>query len=131
MEFVKKNQKVILLGGVIIILVLLAMYFRSENKNKESFQTASTFYFFNVAWCGHCKNAKPEWDKLVKSKKAKATGIKLVSIDAEDEQNKQLVEKYNIESFPTFILKKSDGNTVEYNDERTMKNMLSFLQAHS
>ena len=67
----------------------------------------------------------------MKSKKAKATGIKLVSIDAEDEQNKQLVEKYNIESFPTFILKKSDGNTVEYNDERTMKNMLSFLQAHS
>ena len=48
-------------------------------------------------------------------------------IDAEDEKNKQLVEAYDIEGYPTFVITKVWKDTI-YNGERTTEGFEKFAK---
>lgn len=53
--------------------------------------------------CGPCKNQKKEMEKL--------TGIEIVNIDAEEDD--ESVEKYNIRSVPTIIVLDDSDNELK------------------
>jgi thiol-disulfide isomerase/thioredoxin len=76
----------------------------------------SVIIFF-APWCGYCVRAKPEFEKAVRGGRG---DIHL--IDATDPDNKQLVEKYGIRSFPTIM--KTDGTT--YDGPRSAEEILEF-----
>jgi protein disulfide-isomerase-like protein len=80
--------------------------------------------FFYAPWCGHCKNAKPEFEKLMKMAKGKA-----YMIDCDD--HKDIAQKYGIQGFPTiryYPKGPKNGNPREYNGNRTAKDMMDFMR---
>lgn len=56
---------------------------------------------FTATWCGPCRENKPEIDKL----KTAGYPIKIVDVD----RNRDLVEKHQIKSLPTFVVLRPDG----------------------
>lgn len=69
-----------------------------------------TFTMYYAPWCGHCRNAKPEFEKLKKIMvKQPIDGIKIICkmVDCEAEENKDVAKKEDIHGYPTFKLKSS------------------------
>ena len=129
----------------IIILCLFAYYtykqyaknITSYNANRENVSTdensnkTATLMLFYVDWCPHCKTAKPEWDALKEEYDGKTiNGYTLSFIEYnctnESEDISQLMDKYNIEGYPTIKLSK-DNQIIEYDAKPTKSTMEQFL----
>ena len=57
--------------------------------------------FFYAPWCGHCKTAKSEFQKVMKMAKGKAH---MIECDA----NPDIAQKYDVKGFPKMVI---PGNT--------------------
>jgi protein disulfide-isomerase-like protein len=80
--------------------------------------------FFYAPWCGHCKNAKPEFEKLMQMAKGKTF---MIDCDA----HKEIAQKYGIQGFPTiryYPKGPKNGNPREYQGNRTAEDMMQFMQ---
>ena len=83
--------------------------------------------YFGADWCGFCNEFNPTWKKL--NKLLKDLSIKTNKIDVDN--NKDLVKKYKVKSFPTIIYVKKKGKGVYRFDEkqtRNIKNILKFCK---
>lgn len=89
----------------------------------------SNFVMFYSASCGHCKNAFPAFSELGRVLKDESSVVKVGMVSVE--KNMQLVQKYNIGHYPTFLLLSKDvkDNVVSYSDQRTVKSFLNFLMS--
>jgi len=96
-------------------------------RNVESFNNAKgdkpVFRMFHVKWCGHCKEAKPKFIEFMK----KNPKVNAEMIDAEEDKNKAVVEAYDLEGYPTFIVSKNGKDTV-YDGERTVEGFTKFAK---
>ena len=96
----------------------------------EAFQNGDepTFAMFYAPWCGHCKTAMPEFDKLASNP---PNGVKVVKINCDEDENKELAKAQNIQGFPTIRYYKNgmNGGFQEYNGERTYDGFTQFLQS--
>lgn len=98
---------------VILIILLIFLYIRNP-----------TFAFFSADWCGHCQSFQPIWNSILQDK----ININLVQIKDTD--------GYDVHAFPTLryypfgLWKKGPLKNmyVEYNGNRTKKDILSFLK---
>lgn len=71
--------------------------------------------FISVDWCGHCKRAKPELQKVAG---ITGTGFPIYKIDGD--KNKSLVSKMGISGFPTIRYVLPNGQIDrDYTGERT------------
>lgn len=80
--------------------------------------------FFYAPWCGHCKNAMPEYQKVMKAAKGKAFKI---DCDA----NQDIARENKITGFPTiryYPRGLKNGNPREYEGDRTSEDILKFIQ---
>jgi thioredoxin len=64
---------------------------------------------FYATWCGPCKAMAPIFDGLAKD--TKYSSIVFVKIDVDDARFKEIANRYNIRSIPTFIFFRN-GNVV-------------------
>jgi glutaredoxin len=87
---------------VIALVVLVVMY---VNKNNEGFQEKPSLFFYNVKWCGYCKQAKDttfdngsNWASVKNKDK-----VNLVSLDC-DEEGKKQCEAADVKGYPTIML---------------------------
>lgn len=67
-------------------------------------------YDFGAAWCVPCKKFAPVFDKVAEKYKGK---VDFQHIDADDEKNKALVDKYKVMSLPTIVFVDKTGKTVD------------------
>ena len=86
---------------------------------------------FYVDWCPHCKTAKPVWDDLksqYENKTINGYPIIFTEINCTQEtaEVEQMMNKYNIEGFPTIKLLK-DGQVIEYDAKPTKETLVQFL----
>lgn len=107
-------------------------YANRENvpENKKTNQTATLMLFY-VDWCPHCKTAKPEWESLKSEYDGKTiNGYTVLFIEynctTETEEISELMNKYNIEGYPTIKLVK-DNQVIEYDAKPTKSTMEQFL----
>lgn len=80
---------------------------------------------FYAPWCGHCKQMAPIYDQLGE-KFASTESVVIAKIDATANE----LEHTKITSFPTIkFYKKGDNAVVDYNGERTLEAMASFIES--
>ena len=101
-------------------------------KDANSNKTATLMLFY-VDWCPHCKTAKPEWESLKSEydgKNINGYTITFVEYNCTDESEEvsQLMDKYNIEGYPTIKLLK-DNQVIEYDAKPTKSTMEQFLHS--
>ena len=89
-------------------------------------------------WCGFCKKAKPEWDKLVSEFQGKQLmGYKLHLQDLEEKRDKDKIKsEYPVKGFPTYFVE-IDGNKKEFNSikrddmlDKIKKNISAMTGSH-
>ena len=96
------------------------------NDNKEA-----ELLLFYVDWCPHCKTAKPVWNDIKSEYENKTiNGYKVIFTEVncteETAEVEQMMNKYNIEGFPTIKLLK-DGQIIEYDAKPTKDTLTQFL----
>jgi thiol-disulfide isomerase/thioredoxin len=91
---------------------------------KGGSENDATLYLFKAEWCGHCKGFKNTWDNLQTEMSNK---IKFVTYDSD--VNKDAIKQYNIEGFPTLILKSQD-KAVEYVGSRDIDSLKDFINQY-
>ena len=86
----------------------------------ENFESDEpTLTLFYAPWCGHCHNLlKTGWKELPDTYQ----GVKIQKVDCTKDENQHYVKDYNIEGFPTILLKKNSKDHLEYRGNRSSKN---------
>lgn len=112
----------VLYGLAILVLAFLAYKFLIK-RTTEHFSGKTFFRMFSLEGCGYCKQAKPEFDKILSTKEINGNPIEIVVVDAKD----KLTTEFGVTSFPTFVLTK-DGKNINYDGERNQSAFIEFLK---
>jgi len=119
-----------------LLVILLILYYVYTTYLKEGFEnidldnetkSGKQLVLFYADWCGHCKKIKPEWDQATTEIKDKDKKMLKINCGGGSEKEKELMEKYNIDGYPTIILFK-DGKPSPYEGAR---NKDAFIEALS
>lgn len=127
-KFEKLSSPVQLIVAALIIYVYwllfkLVSYSIFNAGYLENFGNPKTMYYFHMNGCGHCKKFSPTWDQFA----AKYRGsVQLKKMERAEAGN--LLEKYEVQGFPTIILVDDKGQKKEFNDDRTVSALESFVQ---
>ena len=125
----------ILLGVIALLLVIIRIYGRSilGFRGAERFTDAGSngeLIIVKANWCGHCKAAMPDFQRLVSASPVKLSDGSEITIRMLDEaENKPDVAALNVRGFPTLLYKPNSMATpTEYSGPRTFDGVMSFLQ---
>ena len=119
---------------VLVILLILLRFTRNRgyryDHSSEGFEGGKEVVICKADWCGHCQNAKPEFDNLLAAspialKDGSKVKVRVLDADAD----KAEVAKYNVKGFPS-ILVMDGGNQTEYPGPRTKAGILDFLNGN-
>jgi thiol-disulfide isomerase/thioredoxin len=122
-----KVRPVVVIGLLFVALVALRLFL---NRSSEGFEGSNKQVVICKAdWCGHCKKAAPEFQKLVGAspitlKDGSSATVKILDAD----QDKSEISKYKVRGYPT-ILVVNGSQTTEYPGERTSSGVINFLNS--
>jgi len=91
----------------------------SSNKSKMENISDDTVLIFYAPWCGHCKRSMGEFKEAMMQGNGK-----VMLINSDDPESKDLVEKYGISGFPTIM--KASGE--KYTGPRDAKSIIKFAK---
>lgn len=113
---------------ILMVLVALLVLIHVYSGIMEGFESVSkTVVICKASWCGHCKDAAPEFDKLLAAspiplKKGGVANVKILDADTDKDE----IAKYKIKGYPTILIVEGD-NAVDYPGERTSSGVIDFL----
>lgn len=120
-----------LISILAILLILLVLLRYTHTRRLEGFEGGSrTVVICKADWCGHCKKAAPEFQKLLTASPitlkdgSKAT-IKILDAD----KDKSEISQYKVKGYPTVLIV-DGGVTTEYPGERTASGIMDFLNSN-
>lgn len=104
-------------GGDVVVLT-------DKNFNQEVVKSNDVWLVeFFAPWCGHCKNLKPEYEKVAKALKGI---VKVGAIDAD--QFKSFGQQYGIQGFPTLKLFGADKRTpIDFSSQPDSQSIVDFV----
>jgi thiol-disulfide isomerase/thioredoxin len=142
--FSSLSKTQIAIGILIPIIIGALAYYFYKTKSVEAFNAnrenvpkgesedkIATVMLFYVDWCPHCKTAKPVWnDMKTEYEGTMINGYKVTFVEhnctKESAETQELLDKYNVEGFPTIILIK-DKQVIDYDAKPTKDTMVQFL----
>ena len=113
-------------------MFLLYSYFLKEGfetKSKELDEhvlEGKKAVLFYADWCGYCKKIKPDWDEAAKEVNKDEKKMLKVNCGEGTVEDKELMEKYSIDGYPTIIIFE-DGKPTKYEGKRSKEDLLSIL----
>jgi protein disulfide-isomerase-like protein len=134
--FNSKNIK----NTLLILGAILILYYFYKNYLKEGFESSASSFesdldndtklvLFYADWCGHCKKFKPTWEETAKEVNVDGKKIMIsVNVGEQDDNSKQLSEKYNVDGFPTIVIFSNGSMTGTYDGPRTKEGMMNILE---
>jgi len=107
---------------------LRAALMEKEDQDEDNIQEILNYekpclIFFYAPWCGHCKDAMPQYLEVMKAANGNAFKIN-------GDKYKEISQKENIRGFPTiryYPKGLKNGNPSEYEGNRTAGDILKFL----
>jgi thiol-disulfide isomerase/thioredoxin len=116
---------VLLLSILLIMLVLLRFSCRSF----EGFESSKSVVICKAEWCGHCKDAKPEFDKLlgmspITLKDGSKATVKVLDAD----KDKSELSQFEVKGFPTILIM-NNGKSSEYPGPRSSEKIIEYLNS--
>jgi thiol-disulfide isomerase/thioredoxin len=118
----------ILFGVTLLLLVFLRLYGR-QTLGFEGFKSNKEVVIVKADWCGHCKKAKPEFERLIGASPIRLSdGSEVVVRMLDEGKDKSEVQGLGVRGFPT-ILYVSNGQKTEYSGPRTYDGVMGFLQS--
>jgi len=119
----KANLRLIyIIVGVLVVYYTYSTFYANRNKPhnafySEGFENKKTLVFFHMNGCGHCTKMMPEWHAFEKNNKTNIATKKI-----ERSQAPELIERHNIQGFPSIMLLDSKNDKIkDYDGERTRK----------
>lgn len=85
---------------------------QSGNQSNRIINSPFTIYYFYHPNCIHCTRFTPRWKK-VKELLQEIKGLSIREVNVADNNNKNLVFYYGVDSYPTIILS-TPNRTIEY-----------------
>ena len=76
-------------------------------------------FYFTADWCGPCKKVRPIVEELIKD----GYSFQVIDVDIE----KELVQKFEISSVPTFILFKNEKSIKRVSGAQTKNQLEDFI----
>jgi protein disulfide isomerase family A protein 5 len=118
--------KLVLVLFILLLLLVLLRYYMGHAV--EGFAgSEKSLVICKADWCGHCKKAAPEFDKLVAASPIVLKDGSKVSVKVLDaDKDKTELAQYNVKGFPT-VLVVDGGVTTEYPGKRTADDITEFL----
>lgn len=125
------NPKLVCTLSVLAVL-LVALYLSQKRMMYEGFEGGAerSLVICKADWCGHCKKAAPEFQKLLgASPMTLKDGSKVVVKILDADKDKAEISKYKVRGYPTILID-SNGQTTEYPGERTASAVMDFLNSN-
>mgnify|MGYP003387377314 CR=1 FL=1 len=97
-----------------------------DSSNLKNY-TKNSIILFYADWCGHCKDFIPQYVKMPNQIRK----VNFAAVDGNLERNKSVLQKYNIEGFPTMLHFNSNGSYKEYNGNRTVKDIKLYINSQA
>lgn len=121
-------RKILILGSILLILIVIL---RLTQRSVSGFQNpGSEIIICKASWCGHCKTAMPEFQKLISASPIKLKNGSDVTIRMLDsDTDSAAVQALNIRGFPTILYKSGSGESTEYPGPRTYDGVMGFLNS--
>jgi thiol-disulfide isomerase/thioredoxin len=126
------TEIIIVLSALLIVLVLIRHYGAMQEGFTGSSSEAKerSVVICKADWCGHCKKAAPEFQKLVAASPITLKDGSKVTVKVLDaDKDKSEIAKYKPRGFPTILIVDGD-NTTEYPGDRTYSGVIDFLNSN-
>jgi len=119
----------ILLGVLALILVVFKLYGTTILGFQNQVNISSNqLIIVKANWCGHCKRAMPDFERLVSASPiTKADGSSVIVRMLDSDSDSAEVKNLNVKGFPTILYRSSDGSVSNYNGERNFSAIQAFL----
>ena len=113
---------------LLVLAILLVLLKITDSKRQEGFtDSSSSVVICKADWCGHCKAAAPEFDKLLAASPITLKNGNKVTVKVLDaDKNKAEVGALGIKGYPTILIMDGSSKT-EYPGPRTHDGVLEFL----
>ena len=123
----KTSTRNLFVGAAVIVLVLLAIRYFNSRSGFETFESADTFTLYYAKWCPHCKTIAPVFKDFSKDGSVNVGGktVFLTMVEADEDADK--MKGKPVKGFPTFLLEKANGQSVEFDGERNPEGWKSWL----
>lgn len=140
------STTIIIIASIIVFAIIAIVYYfyYAAPKFKAAYQpnrehipegvgsgNSAELLFFFADWCPHCKAAKPIWNDLkaeYENKTINGYQVVFTEVDCSTETAEvdKMMNKYNIEGYPTIKLLK-DGQIIEYDAKPSKATLTQFL----
>ena len=124
------NTKLMIALGIALLALVLISTAGVVFRRLDGFQgSPSELLIVKAGWCGHCKTAMPEFQKLVAATPVTLKDGSSVTVRMLDEgADKAEVQTLQVKGFPTILYRGPSGDRMEYSGPRTYDGVMGFLK---
>ena len=118
---------VLFILALFLVLLRFTRYGQGFANENEGFQSATSVVICKAEWCSHCKQAAPEFQKLVDASPIKLQNGSIANVTMLDaDADKDKLAAYKVRGYPT-ILVNNGADPIEYPGNRTYDGVVEYL----